>query len=395
MKKKIIFIVLDGAGDKGKNTPFQTAKKPNIDSLATRGVCGLVDIGYTKYVESDIGYMTLLGFFTKEYYTGRGYLEALGLNLRPKEKELCIRGNFATLDKNGNVVDRRANREETGLEEICEELDGMEIDGVKFHVRKGAGHRVVIMMEGKLSMDVIPNDPKLEGKPLSQIGSTSPAGKKTASVLNKFLYRARKIITESHINEKRKVPTNAIIIRNFGMKKEGPNFEKTYGMKGACVAGVPIAKGISRYLGIRTVEVKGATGNTDTNLKAKLEKTIEMHKKYDFVWLHINGTDILSHDAKRKEKAEFIEKIDNEVIGNLVKVVDMKNTVIVLTCDHRTDSEPDYKYYRHTKDPVPALVSGAGVEPDRIQTFDEFSCEKGSFVIKGNGLIPYVLRVSL
>ncbi|MBN2043036.1 MAG: 2,3-bisphosphoglycerate-independent phosphoglycerate mutase [Candidatus Aenigmarchaeota archaeon] len=394
MKRKIILIVLDGAGDKGKNTPFQTASKPNIDSLASRGVCGLIDIGYKKYVESDIGYMTLLGFFTKEYYTGRGYLEALGLNLKPKEGELCIRGNFATLDSNGNVTDRRAGREETGLEEVCEELDGMEIDGVRFHVRKGAGHRVVIMMEGKLSMDVVPNDPKLEGKPLPQIGSTSPAGKKTASVLNKFLYRARKIITESHINGKRKVPTNTIIIRNFGMRKDGPSFEETYGMSGACVAGVPIAKGISRYLGIRTVDVPGATGSIDTDLKAKLEKTIDMHKKYDFVWLHINGTDILSHDARREEKAKFIEKIDREVVGKLIKAVDMKSTTIVITCDHRTDSEKDYKYYRHTNDPVPALVSGAGVEPGRVTKFDEYSCEKGSFVIKGNGLIPYVLRVS-
>ncbi len=392
MRKKIIFVVLDGAGDRGKNTPFQTASKPNTDSLARRGVCGLIDIGYRKYVESDIGYLTLLGFFTKENYPGRGYLEALGIDLRPKKGELCIRGNFATLDGNGNVVDRRAGREETGLDDVCEKLDGMEIDGIKIHVRKGAGHRVVLMMEGDVSMDITPNDPKIEGKPLPQIGSTSAAGKKTASVLNRFTYRARKIISESKINEKRKVPANTIIIRNFGEKKTIKGFEDKYGMKGACVAGVPIARGISRYLGIRTVEVPGATGNTDTDLGSKLRKTLEMHHKYPFVWLHINGTDILSHDAKRKEKADFIGKIDREVIGKLVRNVDMKNTVIIITCDHRTDSEPDYKYYRHTNDPVPVLISGDGIEPDRVEKFDEYSCEKGSVHIKKNGLFPFVLK---
>jgi 2,3-bisphosphoglycerate-independent phosphoglycerate mutase len=172
---KIILIVLDGGADRGDQTPFQTAKKPNIDYLATNGKCGLIDIGYRKFVESDIGFLTLLGFFTKENYPGRGYMEALGVNLKPKERELCIRGNFATLDRNGNVTDRRANREETGLDSICEQLDGMEIDGVRFHVKKGSGHRVVLMLEGRVSRDIVPNDPLLEGRPLRQITASFTA----------------------------------------------------------------------------------------------------------------------------------------------------------------------------------------------------------------------------
>ncbi len=390
--KKIVLIVLDGGADRGKDTPYRMAEKPNIQDLAKKGVCGKIDIGYRKFVESDIGFLTLLGFFDRKEYTGRGYLEALGVNLRPKKKEVCIRGNFATLDGDGNVRDRRANREEKGLDLVCDQLDGMEIDGVRIHVKKGSGHRVVIMLEGNVSKDVVPNDPLLEGKPLRQIAASSGKGKFTASVLNKFLYRARKIIEASGINKERKTPANTIIIRNVGIYGETESFEERYGMKACCIAGVPIAKGIARFLGMHVTDVPGATGFPNTDLKAKAEKTAESLKKHDFVWLHINGCDILAHDAKRKEKAEFVGKVDREVIGRLVKKLDMENTVIIITSDHGTDSEKDYRHYRHVRDPVPVLISGDGIRPDEVSSFDEYSCEKGSVKIKGNGLLPFVLK---
>ena len=71
----------------------------------------------------------------------------------------------------------------------------------------------------------------------------------------------------------------------------------------------------------------------------------------------------------------------------------MKNTAIVITSDHRTASDPAYKLYRHTGDPVPVLVSGDGIKPGIARKFDEKSCERG-FLIKGNDLIPFVLRQS-
>ena len=114
---KIILIVLDGAGDlpdKSGNTPLSLANKPNIDSLAKRGQAGLLDVGYkgsNKDVNSDVGYMVLLGCYSKEEYPGRGYIEALGTGLNPGPDDICIRGNFATLDKNGNIKDRRAGRQ--------------------------------------------------------------------------------------------------------------------------------------------------------------------------------------------------------------------------------------------------------------------------------------------
>ncbi|NIP40603.1 MAG: 2,3-bisphosphoglycerate-independent phosphoglycerate mutase [Candidatus Aenigmarchaeota archaeon] len=389
---KILLIILDGAADLGERTPYQIAKKPNIDSLAKNGICGLIDIGYGNRVDSDFGYLNLLGCYSKEEYPGRGYLEALGVGLKPEENEICIRANFATLDKNGNVTDRRAGRDETGLEELAEKLDGMEIDGVHFEIKKSAGHRIVILMKGEnLSKEVVPNDPYSVGVPLPQVKPRDQKAKFTASVLNKFVFKTNKILLQHPLNKRRKIPANVILIRNVGVKREVRSFKKRFGMNACCVAGIPIAKGISCFLGMDISTVPGANGMPDTNLDGKTKEALDCLKKYDFVLLHINGTDILSHDAKREGKAKFIEKIDQN-LGEIIKKIDTKETVVIITSDHRTDSEKDFKHYRHTKDPVPVLVSGNGIKPDKIEKFDEYSCAKGSLFIKGNGLIPFVLK---
>jgi 2,3-bisphosphoglycerate-independent phosphoglycerate mutase len=389
MSMKFLLIVLDGGGDIGKETPLSLANKPNMDSLAMEGKCGLLDIKYGKTVNSDFGYLNILGCYSKEGYPGRGYLEALGVGLKPGPGDLCIRGNFATLASNGNILDRRAGRDETGLEYFCEVLDGMEIDGVRFTVRKSAGHRVVIVLEGKnLSDKIVPNDPLKTRVPLPQAGARESQAKFTASVLNKFSSRVHKILAKEPENRKRKFPANIILIRNIGKKKEAKSFYQRFKLKGCCIAGIPIAKGVARFLGMDVIEVEGANGMPDTNLGGKFETVRNALKKYDFVFLHINGTDILSHDAKPVEKRRFIENIDKE-IG---KLEDSKGMVFIITCDHRTVSDPKFRGYRHTPDLVPFLISGNEIKPNNVMKFDENSCRFG-LKLERNELIPYFLRV--
>jgi 2,3-bisphosphoglycerate-independent phosphoglycerate mutase len=388
---KFLLIVLDGAGDRGDDTPLQVAHKPNIDSLSAAGKNGLLDLGYTRDVNSDVGYLTLLSCYSKKEYPGRGYIEALGVNLQPGKKGLCIRGNFASLDSRGNVKDRRAGRDETGLERFARKLDGMEIDGVNFTIKKSTSYRVVIVASGpRLSEKLKPNDPMKTGVPLPQVSARSPQAKFTASVLNKFLYRANKILAKEKLNEKRDLPANAILFRNFGLRRDVESFEERFGLKACCVAGVNVAKGVARFLGIDVIEVKGATGRPDTNLKNKMKETVKALKKYDFVFLHINGTDVLAHDKDRSGKAEFIEKIDKEM-ERLLENIDLEDTCVVVTCDHRTVSLPNYKGYEHVPDPVPIVISGDGIKPDEVKNFDEKSVSLGSLKMSGTELVPLLL----
>ena len=393
---KILLIVLDGGGDTGKRTPYQVADKPNTDSLAKNGICGLLDIGYKGTPWSEVGYLNILGLYSEETFPRRGYLEALGVGMEDiAENDLCIRGNFATIGASGNILDRRAGRDETGLEELVEKIDGIEIDGVRFSLKKSAEHRVVVVMKTldqktELSDELTSNDPEKTELPVMQIKPKKPEAKLTASILNKFVSKTNKILSQEQINKERELPANVFLLRGFGKKKEIETFKEKYGLNSCCIAGIPIMKGVASFVGMDLITVPGATGKPDTNLEGKFRETLEALQRYDFVLLHINGTDKLSHDADRQGKTEFIEKIDIR-LGGILKSIDMKEAVVIITSDHRTSSDPSYPVYRHTRDPIPTMISGNGIKPDRIGKFDERSCA-GGFFIKGNGLLPFVLK---
>lgn len=387
---KYLMIVCDGMADVPPKTPLMLAKHTGMDFLAVNGRCGQIDFGYKNVVDSDIGFLKILGCYGNDY-PGRGYLEVLGAGLDCNEDDVCIRANFSTLDKNELLIDRRAGRDETGLEEMAEKLDGMEIDDVKFTVKKSSGHRLVIIMSGKgLSDAIIPNDMRQVGVAVPQISSKKPGAKKTASVLNKFLRQARKILEAHPANKRRKFAANCILIRSAGHKEETKSFEKRFGMKGCCIAGVAIARGVAKFLGMDFIHPKGATCDQHTDLDSKALAALTALKKYDLVFLHINGCDILSHDKKPEEKRKFIEKIDSHVVKKILDSIDLNEVAVVITSDHCTNSSPKHKGYEHSPLPVPFIMCGCSIKPGACKKFDE-DCNELKL---NNELLPTLLRLA-
>ena len=135
---KILFIVIDGLGDMpipelGNKTPLEAAKKPNLDFLAQNGVCGIVEPFEKEkgHPTSEGTHLAIFGYNPEVFNPGRGVLEVLGIGMKPLSKDVCLRGNFATVDSGLNVVDRRAGRiEET--KELIRAISDIEIEGVKF-----------------------------------------------------------------------------------------------------------------------------------------------------------------------------------------------------------------------------------------------------------------------
>ena len=53
----------------------------------------------------------MLGYkFQHSDYVGRGVIEAIGVGIDFKNGDLALRGNFATLNDDGVIIDRRAGR---------------------------------------------------------------------------------------------------------------------------------------------------------------------------------------------------------------------------------------------------------------------------------------------
>jgi 2,3-bisphosphoglycerate-independent phosphoglycerate mutase len=103
-------------------------------------------------------------------------------------------------------------------------------------------------------------------------------------------------------------------------------------------------------IGMDIIEKPSFTADIDTDLKAKFKATKKALKEYDFVFLHIKGTDVCSHDGKYEAKQAFIENID-QYFKDLLNI---KNLLIVVTGDHSTPS----KLKEHSCDPVPLLIYG-------------------------------------
>ncbi len=376
---KILFIIIDGLGDRpikklNNKTPLESASTPNLDYLAKNGICGLVLpflFPWEKEPTSEGTHVALFGY--KDYFLGRGAYEAAGVGMRMGKKDIAFRVNFGTVDKKLKIIDRRAGRIDK-TQPLVESLNGKVIDGIKFLLKKSSGHRAVLILKGKnLSEKISDGDPHKEGVKVKKILplNKSKSAQKTAEVLNKFLTTAHLILKNHPFNKKRikrkLLPANYLLVRGAGKLRKVPSFKKRYDLKAVCVAAGTLYKGVAKIIGMDEIFVKGATGFANTNLKAKVLAAKKAFKKYKFVFLHIKATDTFAHDGDFLGKKKFIEKIDK----NIKSLLNLKNTLIVVTADHSTCS----LLKRHCKEAIPVLIYGLG--RDSVSKFSEKDCKKG------------------
>jgi len=64
--------------------------------------------------------------------------------------------------------------------------------------------------------------------------------------------------------------------------------------------------GVAKAVGMDVFVPEGATGGVDTDYKAKARKAVELLRDYDFVFVHLKGTDAASHDGLVETKVKMI-----------------------------------------------------------------------------------------
>ena len=396
---KILLLVLDGIADRpcpelGNRTPLQAALTPVLDRLARDGICGIMDtIGPGIRPGSDTSHLSLLGYDPHKYYTGRGPLEAEGSGIHMEPGMIGFRCNYATLDEEGRVSDRRAGRVQgTGvLSDAIQKGVDLSTMGIEFIFRSGAGHRAALAFRGKdLGVSVTSNDPKKEGIPPHSFSANDgdPADVRTAAALTEFVRQAEEILRQHPFNltriSKGLPPANTVIIRGAGRMGHFEPFSQRYGLKGSVISAAALISGIGTAVGLTRIDVPGITGSTNTNLNGKVRAAMDALKTGDFVLLNIKGADEAGHDGKARVKLEFIEKID----AALMPLTSLKDCLVVICADHSTPcSVKD-----HSADPVPIIICGEGVRVDRVNEYDEIACAEGGLHrITGNSLMPILM----
>ncbi len=395
-----LLLVIDGLADRpvralGGRTPLQAAETPNLDRLAREGQCGLAD-PVAPGVVPDTAAGTLALFGQSPLALKRGPVEALGAGIELSPGDIALRGNFATLDDNNQVIDRRAGRIRDKTGKLAKAIDRLPLPGslageVEIRVRAATEHRLAVVLRGEgLSSGIQGSDPgdaAATGPPLAPrpIDPNDERAVETARVLALFEQKARKVLAKHAVNRGREAkglpPANTVLTRGAGrIHHLLPLEEAGIPLRLTCISGDLTVLGLAELLGATTISRDNMTANLDTDLGAKFNAVGNALKRSDLVILHVKGADIAAHDQRPDLKAKFLEKVDR-ALGEFLEhrlsappKGDRRNDLrVAVAADHATLSESG----QHAADPLPVLIWGPGIEPDKVEVYDEQSAGAG------------------
>jgi len=387
---KALFIIMDGLGDRGKQTPLSAAKTPNLDTIVPNSSLGLMyTLGPGQLPGSDTAHLALFGYDPKVYYGGRGPFEALGAGVKLKTGDVSFRVNLATIDDNMVILDRRAGRNPAGMDKIFAALDNMKIEDVTIRMIHTVEHRGAGVLSGPgLSAAVGNTDPHETNLPVAQAQPLEQGAEKTARIMNEFSRRACELLKDHPVNKDRASrglkPANMALLRGAGMYKQVESLADRFNLKAVCIAGGALYKGAANFVGMDVVDVPGATGTTATDLAGKARTALKYRDSHDMVFVHIKGTDSCGHDGDFDGKKKMIERTDAEFFSAVLGKFDL----VVLTGDHSTPVDAK----RHTSDPTPILFHHKNCRPDGETKFCEHACRTGSLgQLTGTELMNLIL----
>lgn len=419
---KLFFVVIDGMGDLpirelGNKTPLEFAETPHMDFLAKKGETGLMyTVGKGIAPESDVAVVSILGYDPHKYHTSRGVFEAIGIGLPVKNGDLALRCNFATVDNRKRIVDRRVGRglktdEAKQLSNAINEKVNFDSYPADFQFASTLGHRGVLVIypkKGTLSGEITNTDPaysrfegisiaekkvKMVAKKCEPIDTTEEA-KISATLVNEFTQKSRKILDNHIINKKRaaegKLKANIVLTRDAGdTVPKLFNINEKYDINFACLADMPVERGIAKLAGMHVVDLPPPSKSLKKDCLLRVEKLLALQPSFNCFYIHLKGPDEAGHDGKFKVKAQLIATIDRYFFGELLPKINLEDSIICVTADHSTPC----KLKTHSDDPVPLLISGNKIKGDQVQGFSEKECRKGSLGIFAHGteLMPKLM----
>ncbi|MEM2126345.1 MAG: alkaline phosphatase family protein [Candidatus Methanosuratincola sp.] len=393
---QLLLIVADGMadlpiGELGGKTPLQAAGAENLDSLAAKGRSGLMDppiLGIPP--GSDVAHLNFLGYDPRLFYTGRGPLEAAGAGIEMAPDGVFYRCNLCRLSPDGVVVDEKVELDEGRRKDVERQInqelqDRFECVQVRF--RFTLGYRGVLALIGKGLVPEVnyPQPKRLSSIPVRPLG-VGAGGAKTAELLFQFKELSGSVVSEA-VRMKRPNECCTLIPWGGGRIPVMPSFQEKHHMKGAGIAAVPLIKGICKLCGMHVPEVQGATGKPDTDLISKAKYALDALEEFDFVILHVEATDELSHDGDLQGKISMIRRID-DMVGFLLERIDLQACRLAVLADHVTSTE----MRRHTADPVPVVVAGWEFDHDGVKEYSEPAAANGKLGrFNGSELLPILL----
>ncbi|MDD5166850.1 MAG: cofactor-independent phosphoglycerate mutase, partial [Candidatus Omnitrophica bacterium] len=345
---KYIVLVGDGMADYplkelGERTPLEAARKPNMDFIAKAGVLGRAKTIPAKMSPaSDVANLSILGYDPEKFYTGRGPLEAANLGVELEEDDVAFRCNLITA-VGDTLVDYSAGHISSKEAGILIKFIDKKLGTNRIRFFPGVSYRHLMLVkrgaEDKLQELFCRPPHDITGEKISK---NLPQGKGAgAEMIIKLMQDSREILEGHEINHVRvdlkENPANMIWLWGQGRKPSMPKFIDKYGVSGSVISAVDLIKGLGRLLGLDVINVRGATGYYDTDYAAKARAALKSLEKNDFVFVHVEAPDEAGHNGDLREKITAIERIDQLILGPILKAFSRKkNFRILVLPDHAT-----------------------------------------------------------
>ncbi len=394
------FVLLgDGMADYAcreldNKTPLEAANKPVIDRLASGGTMGLCKTVPDHMVpESDTANLSILGYPPEIYSAGRSPLEAVSLGITLGKDQAAIRANLVYLSGEGEyenlIMDDNTAGEITTPEarELIEHLDKNLLSETTDRIFTGISYRHCFITDTWNGFRDFTRPHDIIGQYVGEYLPPEP--------YLSLQRRSRELLENHPVNLKRaaegKKKANSIWLWSPGKNPALPSFKETFGLDGAVVCAVDLIKGIGLCAGMEVPSVKGATGGTDTDYRAK-EK--EAEKQFlsgkDLVYLHVEAPDEYGHQGNPLGKKTSIEKLDSEIMAPMLDFLNAygEEYRILIMPDHFTPVSTR----THARGEVPFVIYDSRRQTYPIRKYTEDEAKDGIYVPTGPDLMKIFLE---
>ncbi|MCL2864249.1 MAG: cofactor-independent phosphoglycerate mutase [Lachnospiraceae bacterium] len=391
---KYIILLCDGMSDEpleelGGKTPMEAACTPHMDALAKISELGLVEtIPPGMLPGSDTANLSVLGYDPQKYYSGRSPLEALSIGVDMKDTDVSFRCNFVTLSEEQEKYEDKIMLDHSAGEISTEEAEvllkavqeNLGSSGYDFYSGVGYRHLLIESMGQVLAMTP-PHDILMQ-----KIAEYLP----THVLFREMMQKSYDVLQQHPINVARRAKglgaANSIWLWGAGTRPALTDFAEKFGKKGALTSAVDLLKGIAVGANLHNIAVAGATGGLDNDYQGQAKGAVQalLEKGYDFVYLHVEAPDEMSHHGSITKKIQAIEDIDEKVLPILLEELKKEDLRLLILPDHPTP----VLLRTHTTDPVPYLLYDNRKKQVGAASFHEKTAKaSGRLITKGHELI--------
>ncbi len=386
---KTVLVIPDGVADEAQPslnglTPLQAANVPNMDEVAQRGVVGRTDnVPASMPSGSDVGTMSLFGYDTLRFHTGRAPIEAAAQGIELESGDWAIRCNLVTIDE-GRMKSFTADQYPSdAAKQLIELLQRNSCGDEHWKYYAGVSYRNLLIYRsrgitapfGSETQTTPPHD--ITDQMIAGHLPTGPG----SDLLRGMMEESRQLFESAEPNAARaaagELPATQTWLWGEGSRPDLEPFVDRYGARGAVITAVDLLRGMGRLIGWDVIEVEGATGYLDTNYAAKGRAAIENLQRddLDFLVVHVEATDEASHEGDTAAKLKAVEEIDRHIVGPVHDWLKQQGDYRLLVCpDH-----PTYLRTRtHSHGDCPFAACGTGIDADSFAKYDEVTAAESN-----------------